>query len=148
MSFICVCVCLRVCVCVRPCLCVFVHVFSGLSKWVRQLVQHHDTFSNAMQSLVAFTQVQHKVEAASAVSDSQNPSSTASSPNSHVPVTIEEQGPSKALGQQTPSSCVKSPEPQVDTSPQIFHFSSHTHLKSEQNKKSGESNCLINVFVL
>lgn len=109
---------------------------TGLSKWVRQLVQHHDTFSNAMQSLVAFTQAQHKVEAASAVSDSQNPSSTVSSPNSHVPVTGEERGPSKASGPQTPSSCVKSPEPQVDTSPQIFRFSSHTHLNSEQNKRS------------
>uniref|UniRef100_A0A3B3VGS8 DNA 5'-3' helicase n=1 Tax=Poecilia latipinna TaxID=48699 RepID=A0A3B3VGS8_9TELE len=28
---------------------------AGLSKWVRQLVQHHNTFSNAMQSLEAFT---------------------------------------------------------------------------------------------
>uniref|UniRef100_A0A3Q2G9H1 DNA 5'-3' helicase n=1 Tax=Cyprinodon variegatus TaxID=28743 RepID=A0A3Q2G9H1_CYPVA len=35
---------------------------TGLSKWVRQLVQHHHTFSNAMQSLVAFSQGQQKVE--------------------------------------------------------------------------------------
>ncbi|CAG06504.1 unnamed protein product, partial [Tetraodon nigroviridis] len=35
---------------------------TGLSKWVRQLVQHHDTFSNAMQSLVVFSREQQKVE--------------------------------------------------------------------------------------
>ncbi|TNN01432.1 hypothetical protein fugu_010814 [Takifugu bimaculatus] len=34
---------------------------TGLSKWVRQLVQHHDTFSNAMQSLGAFSREQQKV---------------------------------------------------------------------------------------
>ncbi|XP_077422808.1 Fanconi anemia group J protein isoform X3 [Vanacampus margaritifer] len=32
----------------------------GLSKWVRQLVQHHATFTSAMQSLVAFCQTQQK----------------------------------------------------------------------------------------
>ncbi|XP_036393314.1 Fanconi anemia group J protein [Megalops cyprinoides] len=31
---------------------------TGLSKWVRQLVQHHDTFSGAMRSLVSFSQCQ------------------------------------------------------------------------------------------
>ncbi|XP_046718916.1 Fanconi anemia group J protein isoform X1 [Silurus meridionalis] len=29
---------------------------TGLSKWVRQLVKHHDSFTNAMQSLVSFSQ--------------------------------------------------------------------------------------------
>ncbi|XP_028856722.1 Fanconi anemia group J protein homolog [Denticeps clupeoides] len=29
---------------------------TGLSKWVRHLVKHHDTFSGAMQSLVSFSQ--------------------------------------------------------------------------------------------
>uniref|UniRef100_A0A8C4ED68 DNA 5'-3' helicase n=1 Tax=Dicentrarchus labrax TaxID=13489 RepID=A0A8C4ED68_DICLA len=53
---------------------------TGLSKWVRQLVQHHDTFGNAMQSLVAFSQVQQKMMVAPA--DTQSPSSTLSSPNS------------------------------------------------------------------
>ncbi|XP_057694696.1 Fanconi anemia group J protein isoform X1 [Corythoichthys intestinalis] len=32
----------------------------GLSKWIRQLVQHHATFTNAMQSLIAFSQLQLK----------------------------------------------------------------------------------------
>lgn len=31
---------------------------TGLSKWVRQLVHHHDSFPNAMQSLVAFSHQQ------------------------------------------------------------------------------------------
>uniref|UniRef100_A0A8C6L7R0 DNA 5'-3' helicase n=1 Tax=Nothobranchius furzeri TaxID=105023 RepID=A0A8C6L7R0_NOTFU len=35
---------------------------TGLSKWVRQLVQHHNTFSGAVQSLVAFCQEQQKVQ--------------------------------------------------------------------------------------
>ncbi|KAK3561009.1 hypothetical protein QTP86_023203 [Hemibagrus guttatus] len=29
---------------------------TGLSKWVRQLVKHHDSFTSAMQSLVSFSQ--------------------------------------------------------------------------------------------
>lgn len=105
---------------------------AGLSKWVRQLVQHHDTFSNAMQSLVAFSQVQQRLKVAPA--DSQTPSSTVSSP-SHLPLTVEGQGPTKASEPQSPRSCVKSPEPQLNTSPQILPFFSHTHLKPEQNEK-------------
>ncbi|XP_041918787.1 Fanconi anemia group J protein isoform X2 [Alosa sapidissima] len=31
---------------------------TGLSKWVRQLVQHHNNFGDAMQSLVSFSQCQ------------------------------------------------------------------------------------------
>ncbi|KAI1893387.1 hypothetical protein AGOR_G00123210 [Albula goreensis] len=34
---------------------------TGLSKWVRQLVQHHDTFSGAIQSLMSFSQRQQGV---------------------------------------------------------------------------------------
>lgn len=30
----------------------------GLSKWVRQLVNHHDSFTSAMESLVSFSQSQ------------------------------------------------------------------------------------------
>ncbi|XP_066534572.1 Fanconi anemia group J protein isoform X2 [Hoplias malabaricus] len=33
---------------------------TGLSKWVRQLVKHHDNFTNAMQSLVSFSQSQQE----------------------------------------------------------------------------------------
>ena len=35
----------------------------GLSKWVRQLVRHHDTFNGAMQSLAAFSHFQQGAEA-------------------------------------------------------------------------------------
>lgn len=133
----------------KICLAVFVsdvcvRVISGLSKWVRQLVQHHDTFSNAMQSLVAFSQLQQKVEAAPA--DSQTLSSTASSPNSHLPVTGEGQGLSKASDPQTPRSCVKPPESHQDTSPSAFPFFSHTQLKAEQNEKAGELEVLKEEF--
>ncbi|XP_051521340.1 Fanconi anemia group J protein isoform X3 [Myxocyprinus asiaticus] len=33
---------------------------TGLSKWVRQLVRHHDTFTGAMQSLESFSQGQQR----------------------------------------------------------------------------------------
>ncbi|XP_059930158.1 Fanconi anemia group J protein isoform X1 [Gadus macrocephalus] len=36
---------------------------TGLSKWVRQLVRHHDTFNGAMQSLAAFSHFQQGAEA-------------------------------------------------------------------------------------
>jgi len=36
---------------------------AGLSKWVRQLVRHHDTFDGAMQSLAAFSSCQQGAEA-------------------------------------------------------------------------------------
>ncbi len=117
---------------------VYVCVISGLSKWVRQLVQHHDTFSNAMQSLVAFSQVQQKVDVAPA--NSQILSSTVSSPNSQLPVTVDGQSLPKASEPQTPGSCVKPLEPQQDTSPSSSSFFSHTQLKAEQNEKSGELN--------
>ncbi|XP_068601664.1 Fanconi anemia group J protein [Brachionichthys hirsutus] len=67
---------------------------TGLSKWVRQLVQHHDTFSNAMQSLVAFCQVQHTLAAAPA--GSQTPDSPAPSPNGSLAETAAGQGPAGA----------------------------------------------------
>ncbi|XP_053310559.1 Fanconi anemia group J protein [Spea bombifrons] len=33
---------------------------TGLSKWVRQLVQHHSTFNNAVESLIAFSKNQQE----------------------------------------------------------------------------------------
>uniref|UniRef100_A0A8D0B0W3 DNA 5'-3' helicase n=1 Tax=Sander lucioperca TaxID=283035 RepID=A0A8D0B0W3_SANLU len=119
---------------------------TGLSKWVRQLVQHHDTFSNAMQSLVAFSQVQQKVEGAPA--DSQTLSSAVSSPNSHVSVTLEGQGLPTATEPQTPRSYVNLLEPQQDTSPSTIQFFSRTQLKAEQNEKAGELNRKVESRVL
>ncbi|XP_056296575.1 Fanconi anemia group J protein isoform X3 [Pseudoliparis swirei] len=100
---------------------------TGLSKWVRQLVQHHGSFNDAMQSLVAFSQVQQKVWACPA--DSQALSSTISSPN-------RKQGLPNASDPQTPHSCVKPPESQQDSSPSAIHFFSSTQLKAEQRGKA------------
>lgn len=36
----------------------FYTLILGLSKWVRQLVKHHDSFTSAMQSLLTFSQSQ------------------------------------------------------------------------------------------
>uniref|UniRef100_A0AAQ6IMG3 DNA 5'-3' helicase n=1 Tax=Anabas testudineus TaxID=64144 RepID=A0AAQ6IMG3_ANATE len=108
---------------------------TGLSKWVRQLVQHHDTFSNAMQSLVAFSQEQQNVQVAPV--DSQIPCSTALSSNSDLPVTVEGQCVSEALQPQPLGSCVKVPEVQQDTNPLNF---SYPQLKAEEKEKAGEIN--------
>uniref|UniRef100_A0A3P8S870 DNA 5'-3' helicase n=1 Tax=Amphiprion percula TaxID=161767 RepID=A0A3P8S870_AMPPE len=65
---------------------------TGLSKWVRQLVQHHNTFHNAMQSLAAFSQGQQKLEVASLSAEL---SPTASSHSPHLAATVEEQSLAK-----------------------------------------------------
>uniref|UniRef100_A0A3Q3L5G2 DNA 5'-3' helicase n=1 Tax=Mastacembelus armatus TaxID=205130 RepID=A0A3Q3L5G2_9TELE len=105
---------------------------TGLSKWVRQLVQHHNTFSNAMQSLVAFTQGQQKVHVAPA--DSQTPCSTVSSSNCHLPVTVEGQSQPKASQPQTPHSYINLVEPQQVTSSSTCPSFSRAQLESEQNE--------------
>uniref|UniRef100_A0A8C2Z9V1 DNA 5'-3' helicase n=1 Tax=Cyclopterus lumpus TaxID=8103 RepID=A0A8C2Z9V1_CYCLU len=97
---------------------------TGLSKWVRQLVQHHGTFNDAMESLMAFSQRQQKVGAAPA--DSQALSSTVSSPNGGP-------GLPNASDPQTPHSCVKPPESQQDTSPSAFHFFSQSPAGEAEN---------------
>ncbi|XP_034556652.1 Fanconi anemia group J protein isoform X2 [Notolabrus celidotus] len=106
---------------------------TGLSKWVRQLVQHHDTFGNAMQSLVAFSELQQKREEAAAPADSQTLSSTAlSSPNGHLAAPVEDLCSTKTSEPQTPSQYVKPPEPQTPSSVSFF---SHTQLKAEQKER-------------
>lgn len=117
------------------CLCC-VSVISGLSKWVRQLVQHHSTFSDAMQSLVAFSQVQKKMDGAPA--DRQAISSTVSSPSSHLAAAAEGHSLPEASEPQIPISCVRLPEPQQHSSPSADLIFSHTQLKAEQKEKAGE----------
>nr|XP_046244527.1 Fanconi anemia group J protein [Scatophagus argus] len=107
---------------------------TGLSKWVRQLVQHHDTFSNAMQSLVAFSQGQQKVQVAPA--NSRTHSSTVSSPDNHSPVAVEGQCLPKASEPHTPCSRVTLPDPQQDTSRSTLHFFPRTQLRAEQKEKA------------
>ncbi|XP_030008744.1 Fanconi anemia group J protein [Sphaeramia orbicularis] len=106
---------------------------TGLSKWVRQLVRHHDSFSNAMQSLVAFSQLQQKVGAAAA--DSPPLSSTVSFPTCHMPTTVAGPDLSKASEPQTPLSAVCPVEPQQDTCPPTFV--SDKQLKAETDGNAG-----------
>uniref|UniRef100_A0A673B8E6 DNA 5'-3' helicase n=1 Tax=Sphaeramia orbicularis TaxID=375764 RepID=A0A673B8E6_9TELE len=107
---------------------------TGLSKWVRQLVRHHDSFSNAMQSLVAFSQLQQKVGAAAA--DSPPLSSTVSFPTCHMPTTVAGPDLSKASEPQTPLSAVCPVEPQQDTCPPTFV--SDKQLKAETDGNAGK----------
>ncbi|XP_035985322.1 Fanconi anemia group J protein homolog isoform X1 [Fundulus heteroclitus] len=86
---------------------------TGLSKWVRQFVQHHNTFSNAMQSLVAFSKVQRKVEVAPV--DITVLNSSDSSSKSPLSVSVEKQSLSGEPGSQRPSSCGKPRNPQQNT---------------------------------
>ncbi|KAM3616193.1 uncharacterized protein V6R79_014125 [Siganus canaliculatus] len=103
---------------------------TGLSKWVRQLVQHHDTFSNAMQSLAAFSHNQQKLVAPA---DSQTPSSTIGSSNGHSQAAGEGQSQPKAPGPHTLYPPVKPSEPVQNTSPPTSFFP-HTQLQREQKK--------------
>lgn len=109
-------------------------VILGLSKWVRQLVQHHDTFDNAVQSLVAFSQAQQKVEVAPAGSQALT-SVKVSSPSSHLPVNEEEHRIPRLAERQLPSTFIKTHKPLQD--PAKFQSGS-TQLKAEQNEKAGK----------
>lgn len=106
----------------------------GLSKWVRHLVQHHDTFSNAMQSLVAFSQVQQNVQGALC----HIPCSSASSSDRDLPITAEESCMSKDVQSQTLGSHVKLQQQQRDH--RLTNGWSHTPFEPEPNKKAGEIN--------
>eukprot|EP00063_Salmo_salar_P043278 XP_014018113.1 PREDICTED: Fanconi anemia group J protein [Salmo salar] len=76
---------------------------SGLSKWVRNLVRHHDTFSGAMQSLVAFSQCQQGAGETHGAGSQTFNSTTVLSPASQSSVTVEDL-----------SHCRPSPSPSSD----------------------------------
>nr|XP_029528514.1 Fanconi anemia group J protein isoform X1 [Oncorhynchus nerka]XP_029528515.1 Fanconi anemia group J protein isoform X1 [Oncorhynchus nerka] len=76
---------------------------SGLSKWVRNLVRHHDTFRGAMQSLVAFSQCQQGAGEIHGAGSQTFNSSTVLSPASQSSVTVEDL-----------SHCRPSPSPSSD----------------------------------
>ncbi|KAJ8358971.1 hypothetical protein SKAU_G00154960 [Synaphobranchus kaupii] len=59
---------------------------TGLSKWVRQLVQHHDTFSGAMQSLASFSQCQQ--EAAVSQANASSPEGRSEPPPCPAPLPV------------------------------------------------------------
>ncbi|KAM9318620.1 Fanconi anemia group J protein [Pholidichthys leucotaenia] len=104
---------------------------TGLSKWVRQLVHHHDSFSSAMQSLVVFSQLQQKVGVAP--EDSQSLGSTCSSSSCHEAAAA--QNLAEVSKPQIPKSCVTPPKPQQDSSPSDLFFP-RTQLKAEQNEET------------
>lgn len=110
------------------CVCVF--TISGLSKWVRQLVYHHDTFSKAMQSLALFCEEQLKVN------DTQASSFPVSSLKSSTSVLIEREELPESSNICSLSACMKSPE--KNGSLTTFHGPTSAKLKTEEDKKEGE----------
>ncbi|XP_037533678.1 Fanconi anemia group J protein [Nematolebias whitei] len=96
---------------------------TGLSKWVRQLVQYPNSFDDAMKSLVAFSQRQQKVEGAPA--DNQT--------LSIVGLSTRNQSLTKAPEVHTCSSSDKPPEAQQDRS---------TQLNAKHNKEAEPSKML------
>uniref|UniRef100_A0A8C7XDP8 BRCA1 interacting helicase 1 n=1 Tax=Oryzias sinensis TaxID=183150 RepID=A0A8C7XDP8_9TELE len=109
---------------------------TGLSKWVRQLVQHHYTFSNAMQSLKAFSRVQEKVEMAS--TDCLTLGSINSSPSNNSSAAAGGQSLLKAAEVQISSLSVKPPKPQQETSTLLFPSVLSAQFKGESNQTTGE----------
>ncbi|XP_011481284.1 Fanconi anemia group J protein isoform X1 [Oryzias latipes] len=105
---------------------------TGLSKWVRQLVQHHYTFSNAMQSLKAFSRVQEKVEMAS--TDCLTLGSINSSPSNNSSAAAGGQSLLKAAEVQISSLSVKPPKPQQETSSLLFPSVLSAQFKGESNQ--------------
>lgn len=114
---------------------VSVFTISGLSKWVRQLVYHHDTFSNAMQSLALFSEEQQKVE------DTLTSNFTVSSPNSSTSMLMEEQELPKSSNIVSPSASMKSPEKIGNLA--TFDGLTSTKLKTEEDEKEGEESSVL-----
>ncbi|RVE64458.1 hypothetical protein OJAV_G00126130 [Oryzias javanicus] len=114
---------------------------TGLSKWVRQLVQHHYTFSNAMQSLAAFSRVQEKLEMAS--TDCLTLSSINSSPSNNSSAAAGGQSLLKAPEVQISALSATPPKPKQETrtllSPSVLpaQFNSENNQTSEPLKIPG-----------
>uniref|UniRef100_A0A8C1PNA1 DNA 5'-3' helicase n=1 Tax=Cyprinus carpio TaxID=7962 RepID=A0A8C1PNA1_CYPCA len=94
---------------------------TGLSKWVRQLVRHHDTFTGAMQSLESFSQCQRGA------------------------VETFEERPSQAAPQYPSPSTSTSPSPEIITphkpsDSQLARPNLHTEMQSANSEsRSSES---------
>ncbi|XP_035239801.1 Fanconi anemia group J protein isoform X2 [Anguilla anguilla] len=78
---------------------------TGLSKWVRQLVQHHNTFSDAIQSLASFSQCQQGAAASQAKGPGPEPCSAPLPPPSSCPAVC----PPPQLEQRAPPTAVAPP---------------------------------------
>jgi len=96
-------------------------LLSGLSKWVRQLVRHHDTFTGAMLSLESFSQGQRGA------------------------VETFEETQSQAVTQYPSPSNVTSPPPEIITpnkqfDPQPAPLNLHTEMQAANSEsRSSES---------
>lgn len=90
-----------------------------------------------MQSLEAFSREQQKVELIPA--DARTSSSTASSPNSHVCVTVDEQVAEPC----STASPVETPAPQQDVAHSVSNIVPHTQVKSGEVEKAGELSAII-----
>ncbi|KAM4628392.1 Fanconi anemia group J protein [Polymixia lowei] len=95
---------------------------TGLSKWVRQLVRHHDTFGDAMQSLAAFSQCQQGAEEAQA--------------SSRLQTTVEELTPCCPGSNGLPQT----PEPAAPCSVGLCHQSSSPPSVGSIASKTAEQN--------
>ncbi|XP_053729395.1 Fanconi anemia group J protein isoform X3 [Synchiropus splendidus] len=114
---------------------------TGLSKWVRQLVQHHDTFNNAMSSLAAFSQVQHQLHPAEKhTSVVCSPCSVApTSPQSHIP-SSEELDKCSAVKQTEVEQIEKTDwsKPSGPAEPRLFHIFTSSPVASFKRNKEPE----------
>ncbi|XP_069828826.1 Fanconi anemia group J protein [Dendropsophus ebraccatus] len=113
---------------------------TGLSKWVRQLVQHHSNFSSALESLSIFSkdQQQQRVQVASAAGDDARPQEPSPSnkdsfiSSSLLDVSVH---PSCSILQTTegsPSTPLRTPPPHVIT---ILSSSDETQSDDENRRK-------------
>ncbi|XP_062329403.1 Fanconi anemia group J protein isoform X2 [Osmerus eperlanus] len=98
---------------------------TGLSKWVRQLVKHHDTFNGAMQSLTNFSQCQQEAVEGHAGSPSLN--GPVSSPASLCLMTLEQPQSDSMVG-----SLLGAPVPQAcPEGPKVCHQTNSSRVLSE-----------------
>uniref|UniRef100_A0A8C8D4Y0 DNA 5'-3' helicase n=1 Tax=Oncorhynchus tshawytscha TaxID=74940 RepID=A0A8C8D4Y0_ONCTS len=113
---------------------------SGLSKWVRNLVRHHDTFRGAMQSLVAFSQCQQGAgEIHGAGSQTFNSTTVLSPASQSRPSPTGDQKQTQQHPSTHPNSDPKAPPPNISTpltTPRSVHhlftstLVSSTHFKT------------------
>ncbi|KAM3936095.1 Fanconi anemia group J protein [Leptodactylus fuscus] len=93
---------------------------TGLSKWVRQLVQHHSTFNSALESLVVFSKTQQQqVQASGVVSDDTCPPEPSHSTNdsfinpSLLEISVHPSDSVLQHTEETLSTPVRAPQPSV-----------------------------------
>ncbi|XP_061781903.1 Fanconi anemia group J protein isoform X1 [Nerophis lumbriciformis] len=106
---------------------------TGLSKWVRQLVQHHDSFPGAMQSLAAFSQAQHRWSCVDHHTSPENCSGTKELPKfsdlhgpPHTPVPAEQEAPDMLSPPEKTLLLASAEEAPLDLCPLTSHPNHHS----------------------